>query len=128
VSVSIVNAGCIHTQIWEKGDDSAALLARAEKEQTYPNLVKRGAVYKIGMLCDHLAPPPDVSTTPDIVHAITAAFPLTSYTPGNFMGTPTRLCIFLYWLIPDRVTDWFFQEPLISFLKRRIPEWFKELN
>eukprot|EP00040_Diaphanoeca_grandis_P044091 m.11249 g.11249 ORF g.11249 m.11249 type:complete len:324 (+) comp8725_c0_seq1:179-1150(+) len=108
VSVSIVEPGCIKTsffndKFFEK--DNTHFLSTQEKiilDEVYTEMesIREDTIRR----CAKHGDEPSVSTTPDIVHALTHASPHLHYYPGSFNKLPSWLLMLLTQL-PSAVVD-----------------------
>lgn len=107
ISVSIIEPGAVKTNIQGKivnGSLRERLKLTEEDLEIYPNVFHRfddkfNLAMKYSESCE-------ATTTPAIVHALTAQYPNTRYLVANVMGVPAWLLQRLIWLAPDRVQDY----------------------
>jgi NAD(P)-dependent dehydrogenase (short-subunit alcohol dehydrogenase family) len=123
VSLSIINAACIKTKIWADISATEPSASVAKLDDSYDDLIERITKYHLSDLCEQLADSAEVSSTPCIVHALTAAYPATQYYPGNFCGDASRLVMLMNWILPDRVMDYYLSGPIFWISRKRFPSY-----
>lgn len=108
ISVSLVEPGYVKTSIGEKNVGNAALHNRLklsdEELNLYPRIFKsydekRKKAFETAESCE-------TTTTPAIVHALTAQYPNTRYVVAGAGGIPGWFLRRLTWLTPDRLQDY----------------------
>ena len=125
ISVSIINAGAIRTDIWNSIQDSTLMEKLQVQNSDYKDLCQN---------IDHFSyvasegSDKETSTTPAILHALTGRFPSNQYFPLKFGKEPARLVAFAQWLIPARLFDWFADDPMFRLFKFRAPEFYAKLE
>ena len=103
VAVSIMSTGCVKTPIFAQSSFDHSEFA-GEKATNY-NMIYQAAKFRLGDLCAEMAPFPNVSSTPDIVHAITSPYPRTDYFHGFYFGMPVRMVNLVEQFLPARLMD-----------------------
>jgi short-subunit dehydrogenase len=104
VSVSVIQPGYVRTQIISssrKNSQEQFEEQQADLLALYPTAAKRAGMEK--MMSEQ--PGPEVTTTPAIVHALTAAHPKTRYPVASGMGLSATFISWIVWLVSDRVED-----------------------
>lgn len=73
-----------------------------------------------------VGPLPSQSSTPDIYHALTSNYPLVRYLPGDAIGMPVRLQMFVVQHLPERISDWYVNGPLYTVIRFKYSELLQQ--
>ena len=104
VSVSIVEPAYVKTEIFGKVQQEIDELKSNELMGLYGSLYYRpDQAEKKGKQIEGGDSP--MVTSEAIDHALFNAHPKTRYVVANFAGVPADLCLYLNWLMPDRLLD-----------------------
>jgi len=96
VSVSIIQAGCVKSPIWDKVRSNFPVLRERNKTENetyvaYRYFLDPWSESDVGGLCGVLAQYPNMSTSPAIVHAMTSRYPQTHYCTSTLPSPTLRL-------------------------------------
>jgi short-subunit dehydrogenase len=107
VSVSVVQPGYVRTQIIATSRKATEEVYKEQSSQMlalYPGVAKREGMEE--MMAQQ--PGPELTTTPGIVHALTAAHPKTRYPVAGALGLSATAISWMVWSLSDRVKDFLF--------------------
>jgi short-subunit dehydrogenase len=106
VSVSVVQPGYVKTQIIK-----SSMKSIQEQDQEMLTLYPTASVAKRERMAEMMErmPGPEVTTTPAILHALTAAFPKTRYPVAEASGLSAKTLTWVSWILSDRIKDLVFK-------------------
>jgi NAD(P)-dependent dehydrogenase (short-subunit alcohol dehydrogenase family) len=104
VSVSVVEPAYVRTEIFGKIQQEIETLLSPELRSLYGPFFYREdqAARKKAQIAKGDSP---VVTSTAIEHALFADYPKTRYVVANFAGVRADLCLFIAWMLPDRLAD-----------------------
>jgi len=102
VSVSLLQPGTVQSQIFENMDSKERLISKKDLN-LYPHVYGKKAKDATRRVFSK-ADPPQV-LMPSVRHALFDPYPQTRYAMANLDGAPVGFLKFLFWLLPDRLSD-----------------------